>query len=39
MNDRTQSEETDLEPSDFDNRDNMPAPEEDDIDDDGNEDL
>ncbi len=33
MQQRTQNEEIDLEPSDFDDRDTMPAPEEDDIDD------
>ncbi len=33
MQQRTQNEELDLEPGDFDDRDTMPAPEEDDIDD------
>jgi hypothetical protein len=33
MQERTQNEELDLEPGDFDDRDNVPAPEEDDIDD------
>jgi hypothetical protein len=33
MQERTQNEELDLEPSDFDDRDTTPAPEEDDIDD------
>ena len=33
MQQRTQNEEIDLEPGDFDDRDTMPAPEEDDIDD------
>jgi hypothetical protein len=33
MQQRTQSEEIDLEPGDFDDRDTTPAPEEDDIDD------
>jgi hypothetical protein len=32
MNERTQNEELDLEPGDFDDRDTPPAPEEDDID-------
>jgi hypothetical protein len=34
MQQRTQNEELDLEPVDFDDRDTMPAPEEDDIEDD-----
>jgi hypothetical protein len=38
MQQRTQSEEQDLEPSDFDARDSVPAPEEDDIEDDGGDD-
>jgi hypothetical protein len=33
MQQRTQNEEIDLEPGDFDDRDTTPAPEEDDIDD------
>jgi hypothetical protein len=33
MQQRTQNEELDLEPGDFDDRDTTPAPEEDDIDD------
>ncbi len=33
MQQRTQNEEIDLEPGDFDDRDTMPAPEEDDIED------
>ena len=34
MQQRTQNEELDLEPGDFEDRDTVPAPEEDDIDDD-----
>ena len=32
MQERTQNEEIDLEPADFEDRDTVPAPEEDDID-------
>jgi hypothetical protein len=38
MQERTQNEELDLEPSDFADRDTVPAPEEDDIDELGDDD-